>query len=152
VPPPLFFVLPFLAGLGVNLKWPAHLIPASMAYEVRIVAWGGVGLFGVLCAWCLVYFFLARTAVMPNRPARKLVVSGPYRLARNPMYLSLIGAYLFAIPLFNTPWPLPFFLIPWAVVRFWIIPREEAHLRAVFPDEYRTYCDRVGRWLFRLSR
>jgi protein-S-isoprenylcysteine O-methyltransferase Ste14 len=44
--------------------------------------------------WGLLVFFRARTAIIPNQPARRLVTSGPYRFSRNPMYVGLSALYV----------------------------------------------------------
>src|SRR6185295_10930830 len=41
--------------------------------------------------WAIVTFWRARVAVMPIRPARQLVTSGPFRFTRNPMNAAIIG-------------------------------------------------------------
>ncbi len=105
----------------------------------------GVGLDG----WSLWNFHRHRTTVKPWMPGRTraLVVAGPYRFTRNPMYLGLV-LMLLALCLWRGQ-PLAL----WAVVllvasltRFQILPEERA-LSAKFGAAYEAYRRRVRRWL-----
>lgn len=94
-------------------------------------------------------FFRERTTIDPIRIERsaRLVVSGLYRISRNPMYLGLLlvlsgfGLWLGSL----TP-----FLVVVAVERIlvlWQIRHEEAVLAEKFGAAYRNYAQRVRRWL-----
>lgn len=87
------------------------------------------------------------TTLHPFGEPTVLVIDGPYRYSRNPLYLSLavllVGVALFLGSL------TPFIVVPvfvWAVSTAFI-RREEAALVAAFGDPYRDYCRRVRRWL-----
>ena len=77
---------------------------------------------------------------------RRLLVDGPYRLTRNPMYL---GHLLFTLGVaLATRSPLAWL----AVFERWRrfsdrVARDEARLREAFGAEYEAYCARVPRWL-----
>ena len=79
---------------------------------------------------------------------RKLVVSGPYRYIRNPMYtgyLSLIAA----LGIVGSSHFMLFAVFPvwcWWTRRF-VIQREEVALAARFGEPYLDYCRRVPRFL-----
>jgi len=97
----------------------------------------------------LIAFLRAKTTVNPMKPdqASKLIVSGLYRLSRNPMYLGM--AFLLA------GWRLylgnPINLILWgsfvvSITYFQIKPEEEILLKK-FGTDYADYCSRVRRWI-----
>ena len=89
----------------------------------------------------------AGTNVNPRDPTTAIVVEGPFRFSRNPLYLSLILAYLGITLLVNALWPL-LLLPPLLVVLHWgVIAREERYLEAKFGESYRVYKARVRRWL-----
>ena len=48
-----------------------------------------LGIGAALAATCLALFVRRRTTIVPHGRATALVTSGPYRLTRNPMYVSL---------------------------------------------------------------
>lgn len=94
-------------------------------------------------------FRRARTTVNPWRPhnSSELVVSGIYRLTRNPMYLGLLLALLgWGLYLANIyTLLLAFTFVPY-MNRFQIQPEERALEQAFGPD-FLNYCRRVRRWL-----
>ena len=147
VPPPLFFVLTFLAGTAIQHAAP--LASGSLAL-VRAEHLAGVALVAagvLLAATCLGMFLLARTTVVPHRSASRLLTHGPYRFTRNPMYLSLVLVYLGVAALTGLAWPLVLLPLPVLLVDRLVIPHEEARLRDAFGDACEAYFSRVGRWL-----
>jgi protein-S-isoprenylcysteine O-methyltransferase Ste14 len=120
--------------------------PGSIgAWQVAGMLLGASG--AALAITCIVTFvFLGRGTPAPFDPPRRLVVQGPYRLVRNPMYLgaglALSGAALFyqSIPLLGYA---ALFLLMTHVFVVWY---EEPTLRRTFDRDYEAYCRRVGRW------
>jgi protein-S-isoprenylcysteine O-methyltransferase Ste14 len=117
-----------------------------------IGAWQIAGmLFGVsgaaLALACILTFvFVGRGTPAPFDPPRRLVVRGPYRVVRNPMYLgaglALAGAALFyqSIPLLGYA---GLFLL---ITHVFVVVYEEPTLRHTFERDYDAYCRRTGRW------
>ena len=85
--------------------------------------------------------------IKPDTPTYSIVSSGPYSLSRNPLYLSLSGAYVAIALMLNTAWPLFIFPAWLATLQFGVILREERYLERLFGEEYRRYQARVRRWL-----
>jgi protein-S-isoprenylcysteine O-methyltransferase Ste14 len=80
----------------------------------------------------------------PGEPPA-LVTSGPYRLARNPMYLSELCALLGVFLLSGLDSALCAFLL-WLPMTVIVIPMEEKELRARFgPEQWEAYARRVPR-------
>ena len=107
---------------------------------------------GLLALWCIVTFALrGRGTPAPFDPPRKLVVLGPYRYLRNPMYLgaglALGGAALFYRSVALAGYLAAFLLVTHLFVLFY----EEPALRGSFGAEYEAYCRRVARWIPRWS-
>jgi len=84
---------------------------------------------------------------VPIKPSTALVVSGPYRLTRNPMYLGLLCVYIAAALWFGLVWAL--ILVPLVVlaVQRLAIAKEERYLEQKFGDAYRQYRAHVRRWI-----
>lgn len=143
-PPPLIFGAGFLAGyalqLVVRLSLPAW--PPG-----RPVGWTLVALGVVLMGSAVVTFRRAGTTPNPTKPATTVVVHGPYRFTRNPMYLGWVMVYLGAVLLTHWIWPLVLLPLVVFLVRTRVIAREEAYLERAFGDAYRAYRARVRRWL-----
>ena len=74
-------------------------------------------------------------------------MSGPYRISRNPMYVSLTLAYLGEAGFLSQLWPVMLLPLTLAYVNLIVIPLEEEVLKGDFKEEYENYCTRVHRWL-----
>jgi protein-S-isoprenylcysteine O-methyltransferase Ste14 len=87
------------------------------------------------------------TPVRPGAEPTQLVLSGPYRITRNPMYLGLllisIGCFFAVESLWFVISPIVFF---W-VINFRLIPFEEQLMKEHFGAQYEAYRQRVRRWL-----
>ena len=103
----------------------------------------------VFIALGIVSFRRADTTVNPMTPDRSsaLVVSGIYRLTRNPMYLGFLFILVgWAVSLSNI---LSFLFLPVFVLymnRFQIEPEERA-LASLFGSAFQSYRSHVRRWL-----
>ncbi len=146
-PPPLIFVLPLGAGILLHQWVPLHIVPAHWRAASVIVGWLLIGAWAGLSGWAMLTFWQQRTPVFPNRPATRLVTWGPYRLSRNPMYLSLSALFLGVSVLVNACWPFFFFPAVIASLHFLVICREERYLSTAFKEEYTAYRSTVRRWL-----
>ena len=145
--PPLLFIAGFLLGwwLDTRLEFLIHGIGAG---PIQVgLGFGLAGIGFLLMLWGITTFGRARTAVMPMSPARAIVVTGPYRFTRNPMYIGLTIAYVGIALLVNMAWPLVTLPAVMIALRLFVIAREERHLRQAFPEAYAAYCARVRRWL-----
>jgi protein-S-isoprenylcysteine O-methyltransferase Ste14 len=128
------------------LSWSGIVRPATI--EVQQVAGMIIGAAGAMVAlWCIFTFAAAgKGTPAPFDPPRRLVIQGPYRFVRNPMYigagLALAGAALFyeSLPLLG--YTGLFFLATHLLVVWY----EEPALRRTFGQEYEAYSDRVRRW------
>ncbi len=78
---------------------------------------------------------------------QKLVMSGPFRFTRNPMYLGLVLVTL-GIAFWVGKWPM--FLAPiatFATANWAHIPFEEAKMRRQFSSDFEGYTRKVRRWI-----
>jgi protein-S-isoprenylcysteine O-methyltransferase Ste14 len=129
------------------LLWSGIVRPATM--QAPQIAGMIVATLGALLAlWCVVTFVhIGKGTPAPFDPPRRLVVRGPYRFVRNPMYLggalTLAGAALFYRSLFLLGYDC-FFLLAFSL---FVLFYEEPTLRRTFGPDYEAYCHRVARWL-----
>ena len=128
------------------LSWSGVAGPAA----IRFGQWTGMLLAAAGAAvalWCVLAFALVGQGTpAPFDPPRRLVVRGPYRFVRNPMYLgaalALAGAALFYGSMTLAAYAAAFLLLTHAFVVWY----EEPTLRARFGAEYDAYCRQVRRW------
>jgi protein-S-isoprenylcysteine O-methyltransferase Ste14 len=144
--PPLIYAGLFSVGYTAHRLAPMHLF-VDLPAALRLGGWALVALALLLAASAGLLMFRAGTTPNPRRPTTALVLHGPYRFTRNPMYLALALLYLGAALLVNSAWPLALFPVAIMLVERWVIAREEAYLERVFGDAYRAYKARVRRWL-----
>jgi protein-S-isoprenylcysteine O-methyltransferase Ste14 len=128
------------------LSWSGIVRPA--AFEARQVAGMVIGAAGAAVAlWCIYTFAsIGRGTPAPFDPPRRLVIQGPYRFLRNPMYIGA-GLALASAALFYGSLPLlgyaGLFLL---ATHLFVVWHEEPTLRRTFGPEYEAYCRRVRRW------
>lgn len=128
------------------LSWSG--IPRPVTIEAPQVLGMLVGAVGAaVTLWCIFTFAsIGRGTPAPFDPPRRLVVQGPYRFVRNPMYigagLALGGAALFYESVSLLGYACLFFL----VTHLFVMLYEEPTLRQTFGQEYEAYCHKVRRW------
>ncbi len=129
-------------------------VPASHVFALAWGYWGTItGMFVFLAGfylplWASKIFKEENTEILPNSPSnRVLVIRGPYRFSRNPMYLGMVISLIGIAIMFGT---LPLFVAALAhflVMHFVFIPFEEAKMLRQFGESYESYKHRVRRWL-----
>jgi protein-S-isoprenylcysteine O-methyltransferase Ste14 len=102
---------------------------------------------GILTLWCVASFVVAgKGTPAPFDPPRRLVVTGPYRYMRNPMYigaaLAIAGAALYYQSILLLAYASAFLVL----FHFFVVLYEEPSLQRTFGDEYDAYRRQVGRW------
>src|SRR5437764_14019810 len=138
------FVLVYLPGRF--LTWSGVVAPATTgAPQVAGMIMVTIGT--AIALWCVFTFvFIGKGTPAPFDPPRKLLIRGPYRFVRDPMYigagLAMAGAALFYQSLALLGYIAVFFL----VTHVFVTGYEEPTLRRTFGDEYQAYCDAGGRW------
>jgi protein-S-isoprenylcysteine O-methyltransferase Ste14 len=92
-------------------------------------------------------FHLAGTSVVPGEPSTALVVTGPYALTRNPIYIGFVVAYFGLTIVLTSAWMLLLLVPVLVILQRGVVEREEAYLERKFGEAYRRYKSRVPRWL-----
>ena len=132
---------------------PARVLSASGVLPPTAVGvWQVAGMLlgaagAALALSCIVAFVvLGRGTPAPFDPPRRLVIRGPYRFVRNPMYigagLAVVGAALF----YQSSALLGYVGVLFLVTHLFVVAYEEPTLRRTFGKDYLAYCERTGRW------
>lgn len=109
---------------------------------------GGLGLYGLgylLMAWALIRLGgNYQVGGSPPRGADELVVAGPYRLMRHPMYTAALAISLGLAGLIQS---LAYFAVFWIylVLILLLIPVEEEGLRRAYGEQYIAYQQKVSK-------
>lgn len=129
----------------INPRWMAWSA-VSLPIGAR---WAGVGFLlagSLLIVWTFRSLGKNLTDTVVTRQQHTLVVHGPYRWIRHPLYSSA-ALLIVALSLIAANW---FFFVAGATLLCVLIIRtrtEEENLVARFGDSYRTYMSRTGRFV-----
>ncbi len=145
-PPPLIFLLFLLAGWGFErlaTDYSFGLVENIQRAIAVVLIVVGLGFDGLAAGQMRRH----NTAVEPWKGATTLLSTGIFGMTRNPIYLGFALTYAgFAVGM-DTPVALGLLLPCLVVIDRFVIPREEAHLSAVFGAAYDDYRRKVRRWI-----
>jgi protein-S-isoprenylcysteine O-methyltransferase Ste14 len=142
----LFIGLVLIYLPGRFLSWSGIIQPAGIGvWQIAGMVIGGVG--AALALWCVFTFAcIGKGTPAPFDPPRRLVIRGPYRFVRNPMYIGA-GFALAGAALVYESWALLVYTgLFFLVTHLFVVLYEEPTLRRTFGADYQAYCGRVGRW------
>jgi protein-S-isoprenylcysteine O-methyltransferase Ste14 len=144
LPPPILLLVLLLLSALLTAVAPIAFVPVPFhGLIATLVILVGLG-------FSAAGFFSFKSRGTPVRPGAKptqLVLSGPYRITRNPMYLGLLLISIGCFFAIETLWfVIPPFIFFW-LINFRLIPFEEQLMKEHFGAEYDAYQQRVRRWL-----
>jgi protein-S-isoprenylcysteine O-methyltransferase Ste14 len=130
-------------GAGIVVwQWPLRpqfwLVMAGLPLVVLGVA---------MRVWARCYF--TRGSDTRRIQAHRLVISGPYRRVRNPLYVGNIGVAVGLALAFAGPWAAGAFLLALLVLYSGVVRSEEAVLEQTWGESYREFRRNVPRWWLR---
>ena len=142
---PPFWLIGCLGLQWALCRWvPAAEFDIPSAVLISRVV-GGFAL--LVFAASFIQFRLHRTTIEPGKESSALIMRGPYRWSRNPIYLAMALLLLAAaIRLACASAFLPVVGFVW-VISVQFIAMEERMLLDRFGGDYEAYRDRVRRWL-----
>ncbi len=147
IKPPLLFLGALALGCLLSLVVPIGPRLASPNGNALAVGLAFVVLGFVLAGVSARAFRRAGTEIVPGRPARALVTSGPYSITRNPIYIGLTLVYFGLSIVMTSVWVLLLLVPTLVILQQGVVMPEEAYLKRRFGAAYRKYQARVPRWL-----
>jgi protein-S-isoprenylcysteine O-methyltransferase Ste14 len=143
-PPPLIYLGALLVGALLERlsRWKiptGRWTPALGAFLIVVAV--------VLFIFAVLELRRAGTPPEPYKPTTAIVTSGPYRVTRNPIYLSFTLVQLGIALWTGSGWILVLLLPVLVLMNYAVIAREERYLDRKFGDEYFRYRRRVRRWM-----
>ena len=111
-----------------------------------------LGVFIILTGIFLVYSSLKKvskmeTTFIPDGQPNKLVIDGPFRVSRNPIYLGMLFILLGAAISLQSFSGLLIAFIFFLIINFTWIKHEEEKLDTTFNEEWKEYSEKTRRWL-----
>lgn len=103
----------------------------------------GLGLIG----WSAWWFWRKRTTIEPHHRPTRLIVEGPYRISRNPIYLGMVVILAGWVAALGSLSPVILVPVFFGVIARRFIAPEEAVLREIFGAEAQRYLAGTRRWL-----
>lgn len=141
MPGTVVLVLPYfvLNQTGV-IDWPK--------FSSTVILASITGLLGLaILLYCIRGFAnIGKGTLAPIVPPKVLVVRGPYKYTRNPMYLAVVVVLLSESLMFDSLGLLIYAVTIFLAFHLFVIVYEEPHLRALFGKSYEEYSKSVPRW------
>jgi protein-S-isoprenylcysteine O-methyltransferase Ste14 len=139
-----FWLLPSWLGFEVDTvgaaqwRWLAA-VPSVLGFAVA-----------VRCMWD--FGRTGRGTPAPMAPPQRLVVAGPYRYVRNPMYLGFFAGWAGLWVIFGraTVRAIAWASVVLAAVALFVALYEQPTLRRKFGADYEEYCRNVRAWIPRM--
>jgi protein-S-isoprenylcysteine O-methyltransferase Ste14 len=142
VPGTVTVVIPFnllSSGMGADRL---HFFPLQLVGAL-VVLLGAPG--GAWCFWLFV--FEGKGTPAPIDPPKNLVVTGPYRFVRNPMYVAVTTMLIGEAVFFGSGVLLVYAGLCFAGFNLFVRFYEEPALRRKFGQAYEEHCRTVPRWI-----
>ena len=145
-PPPLVFLGCILLGVVVDyvvVRAPVPVGRVMSAIGGLVLLMVGVG----FIASARIHFKRTGQSPIPWRPSPELILNGPYRFTRNPMYLGVTLVELGLGLAVNNLWISLFAVPALLTVHFMAVLPEERYLSEKFGESYKIYVAQVRRYL-----
>ncbi len=127
-----------------------HVFFPLAQWSEPVLVYGGLALIGAALlfgGWAAWTFEWHGTPVHPFEPAKCLVIGGPYRYSRNPMYLSLLVMLIGLWLILGSVTPVVVVIAFETIISTRFIDPEERALESRYGDEFRRYKASVRRWI-----
>ena len=142
--PPLLLLPLIVFGFIGSWLLPAPFLPSAWTLPfgaaIVVLSW-------VFFAWAVMTMLGGGASIPTNTGTDAIVEHGPFRISRNPIYLSMVLLLMGIGCWANSVWFVAFAVIDAVALNYGVIVPEERYLRGKFGDSYESYKRRVRRWL-----
>jgi protein-S-isoprenylcysteine O-methyltransferase Ste14 len=146
ISPPLTFLTLLVLSYGANWLLPLTFPEPFQPFRFWIAGFFFFVAF-IIGGWGVISMKRCKTPIEPGEEATTLVICGPYRFTRNPLYIALTSLSLFFATIAGSFWYLAGAAILFLLLNFVVIPREEKYLAERFGQQYENYKKGVRRWI-----
>jgi len=147
-PPPLILLIFLASGALLQFIFPLALLTPFSIGSLQFLAGLVIILSGIgLAFWGVRTFSKAGTNVATHQAALLVVVDGPYKFTRNPMYMGMQILLVGVGIMFSSQWFLLLWPIFFLVLRFGVVAREERYMEQKFGDQYVALLNKTRRWI-----
>lgn len=137
-----------LGAAGLLQYWRPIVLPLGpLERHALALTAASFAMGSVIGAWAFVVLNKAGTAVDPKEPTTRLIVRGPYRITRNPLYLAQLLVMFGFTALTCSWWFLGAVPVLAVLLNYLVILPEERYLAGLFGDEFTAYRSKVRRWI-----
>lgn len=145
-PPPFVFLGFLLVGVFLHSVVLPLRLPVPRPITLGV---GGLLLLAAIALFATALRLFRATGQHPRPwlPTPSLIVEGPYRFSRNPIYVAMTLAQIGLGLLFDNAWIVILSAASLTAVHLIAVRPEEAYLLDRFGEPYRGYLERVRRYL-----
>ena len=142
-----FYIFDISQQIVVDIfTFPVDLIPQPYNYVGLVFIPVGF----LLIIWAnYALLVIGKISLRDREPMQRpeyLVLAGPYRFSRNPLYLGVLFALVGLVIVWSSIVIAFLTILVYIIFRNRFIKREEIILEEEFGDDYRDFKNRVGRW------
>ena len=127
-------------------KWALpgwHVASELLGVVSRVFFYTALG----IIAWSALWFWRKKTPIEPHHTPKTLIVEGPYRLSRNPIYLALVLLTVSSAVAHGSVVGVICAFLLWAVLDRRFAAKEEALLIETFGEDAHSYLQKTRRWV-----
>ena len=144
--PPIILVAAIAVSLLINQFLPSGWLPSPFSDILFGLGWLTIGVAILLDVLTMRTLRQAKTTIMPTKRSSHLVMTGPFAISRNPIYVANV-MIVFGLGLVTQiVWFIPIAIFAGWLTQKLAIEREEEHLAHHFGKRYRDYMKKVRRW------
>lgn len=143
-PPPLAVLIVAVGAFVLRFAYPAEFLQEDHRWALGL-AFILLGIF--LMIYCVGLFRKAKTGLPPWVPTLVIVKEGPYRYSRNPIYLAFLLFGIGWVCLANNAVAFGLVGLLFLFLDRYVVQKEEAYLKAKFPNQYPNYLNSTRRWV-----